>query len=112
VAVLPSDAVLSASPNPFSPDGDGNEDVTIIQYDLPLTTAFVSLKIFDVMGREIRDLLNAAPSGSHREVIWDGRKNDGERASMGVYIMFLEALNQRMGVIKQVKNTVVVAGKL
>ena len=112
VAVLPSDAVLSASPNPFSPDGDGHEDVTIIQYDLPLTTAFVSLKIFDVMGREIRDLLNAAPSGNHRQVIWDGRKNDGERASMGVYIMFLEALSQGKGVIKQVKKTIVVAGKL
>lgn len=112
VETLPDDATLSAAPNPFSPDGDGHEDVTIIQYNLPVTTAYVSLKVFDVLGREIADLLNSAPSGSHRDLIWDGRKNNGDSVKMGVYILYLEALNQKQGLVKSVKKTVVVAGRL
>ena len=109
---LPQDANLSSAPNPFSPDGDGHEDVTIIQYNLPVTTAFVSLKVFDMLGREVADLLNNAPSGSHRELIWDGRKGNGESLPIGIYILFLKALNQKQGVVRIVKKTVVIAGRL
>lgn len=110
--LLPDDATLSVTPNPFSPDGDGFEDHTIIQYDLPMTTAYVSLKIFDLMGREVCDLLNTAPSGSHREIIWNGKKNSGENLRIGVYIIYLEALNAKRGLIEQVKKPVVIAGRL
>ncbi len=109
---LPQDANLSSAPNPFSPDGDGHEDVTIIQYNLPVTTAFVSLKVFDMLGREVADLLNNAPSGSHRELIWDGRKGNGESLPIGIYILFLKALNQKQGVVRTIKKTVVIAGRL
>lgn len=109
---LPDDANLSSAPNPFSPDGDGHEDVTIIQYNLPVTTAFVSLKVFDMLGREVADLLNNAPSGSHRELIWDGRKPNGESLPIGIYILFLKALNQKQGVVRTIKKTVVIAGRL
>lgn len=111
-AFLPDEATLSVSPNPFSPDGDGFEDHTIIQYDLPMSTAYVSVKIFDIMGREVCELLNTAPSGSHRQLIWDGKKNSSENLRIGVYIIYLEALNAKMGLIKQVKKPVVIAGRL
>jgi len=109
---LPDDANLSSAPNPFSPDGDGHEDVIIIQYNLPVKTAFVSLKVFDMFGREVADLLNNAPSGSHRKLIWDGRKSNGESLPIGIYILFLKALNQKQGVVRTIKKTVVIAVRL
>ncbi len=110
--VIPSDASLSVSPNPFSPDGDGFEDVAIIQYHLPMTTATVSLQVYDSMGRLVCELLNAAHSGSQREIIWNGKKNNGESLRLGIYILYLEALNAQHGVIKRLKIPVVLAGRL
>ena len=112
MSVLPSDLSLSISPNPFSPDGNGHEDVTIIQYNLPLATAFVNVKVFDMMGRQVCELLNTSSSGSSREIIWNGKKNNGENLRIGVYILFLEALNVQLGVIKVVKKPIVIAAEL
>ncbi len=36
---LPANADLSISPNPFSPDHDGKDDFTIVNYKVPATTA-------------------------------------------------------------------------
>lgn len=110
--VLPPKASLWVSPNPFSPDGDGKEDFTVISYCLPLTTAAVNIKIYDIRGRLVRTLFNNQPSGSSRSVIWDGRDDEGKVLRMGIYIIYLEALNSYKGVIKTVKGTVVLAGEL
>ena len=112
ISVLPSDLILSIYPNPFSPDGDGYEDITVIQYDLPMTTAYVNLSVFDMIGRPVCKLLNTVPSGSLNEVLWNGKKNNGESLRIGVYIIFLEVLNRELGVIRVIKQPIVIAGKL
>ncbi|MEJ2614502.1 MAG: lamin tail domain-containing protein, partial [Ignavibacteriaceae bacterium] len=55
---------ISVSPNPFSPDNDGFEDFTLINYTLSQKTSQVRIKIFDNRGRLLRTLLNNQPSGS------------------------------------------------
>jgi hypothetical protein len=109
--VVPSRELLSVFPNPFSPDGDGFEDLTVIQYRLPFTGGRVSIRIYDVAGREIRTLLNAVPTGSERELIWDGTSNFGEIVPCGVYILYLEARDDRSAKSVRQKKVVVVAGK-
>ncbi len=111
-SVLPSKSSIQISPSPFSPDGDGSEDVTIISYQLPMKIAYVNLQIFDIRGRLIRTLLGASQSGSSRSVIWDGKDDQERLARMGIYIVFLEGLDNRRGVTVTEKTTVVVAGKL
>ena len=110
--IVPSNAVLDISPNPFSPDGDGFEDVAIIQYRLPFAPARVRLQVFDLGGRLVCDLLNNAPSGSERRLIWNGRKNNGEKLHIGIYILYLEAVQEETGRIVQMKKPVVLARKL
>lgn len=67
-------------PNPFNP-------VTTIQYTIP-STAEVKLKVFDLLGREIRTLVNERkPSGSY-EVHFDGAS-----LASGVYFYRLMAGN-------------------
>ena len=107
-----SEATLAVSPNPFSPDEDGMDDVAIISYGLPMTTSYVNLRIYDVRGRIIRTLMGALPSGSQGSVIWDGRDDAGRMARMGIYIVTIEGLNGREGIVASAKTTVVLAGRL
>jgi len=65
-------------PNPFNP-------VTTIQFALP-KTGFASLKVFDLLGREVATLINSEiKSGSH-QVIWNA-----SGFASGVYFYRLEA---------------------
>ncbi|OQX86575.1 hypothetical protein B6D60_06025, partial [candidate division KSB1 bacterium 4484_87] len=91
VSKLPEQATLSISPNPFSPDNDGRDDVTIIQYNLPFNLSRVKISIFDSRGRLIRTLTDNQPSGTTGSLIWDGRDNFGHVCRVGIYIVLMEA---------------------
>jgi len=65
-------------PNPFNP-------VTLIQYDLP-AAASVTLRIYDLSGREVRTLERATPRPAGRHTVaWDGRDGSGRDVASGVY---------------------------
>ena len=51
-------------------------------------------------------------SGSTDAVIFDGLSDDGEALRIGIYIIFLEAINEGAGVVENLKTVVVVARKL
>ncbi|UCE04842.1 MAG: lamin tail domain-containing protein [bacterium] len=112
VEVLPTEAELSISPNPFSPDGDGRDDVTIINYQLPFNLSQIHVKIFDIRGRQVRFLINNRPSGTNGSIIWDGRDDQGHLCRMGIYIVYLEAIHYQRGVVKSLKKSVVLANQL
>ena len=103
---------ISVNPNPFSPDNDGFEDFAVINYNLSQAVAQVRIKIFDNKGRLVRTLINNMASGSRGSVIFDGLDDDNKTLRMGIYIIFLEALNDNSGVVETVKAVVVVARKL
>ena len=107
-----SNEKISVSPNPFSPDNDGFEDFTIINYHLTQKTSQVRLKIYDNRGRLLRNLLNNQPSGSSGSVIFNGLEEDGTPFRMGIYIVLLEAMNGTSGVLETLKTVVVIARKL
>lgn len=105
-------ANISVNPNPFSPDNDGFEDFAILNYNLSQPIAQVRIKIFDSKGRLVRTLINNQASGSSGSVVFDGLNDEGQTLRMGIYIIFLEALNDNSGVVETVKSVVVVARKL
>jgi len=109
---LPSNATVTVSPNPFSPDGDGHEDFTIITYKLTVPFAQMRVKVYDVKGRLVRTLENNQLSGSEGSIIFDGLNDDGERLRIGIYILFIEAIDDQGGTIDEIKSTVVVATRL
>lgn len=70
-------------PNPFNPS-------TVIRYNLS-KSVHVNLAIFDILGRKVRTLVDAAkPAGPH-ETTWDGRNDVGAQVSNGVYMYSIEA---------------------
>jgi len=84
-------ALLQNSPNPLSP----TTPATTIRYELPFTNhAPVSLRIFNLLGQNVRELVNAVQPAGRYEVQWDGRHTNGERAPAGIYFYQLRAGNQ------------------
>lgn len=84
IVITPEDFKLQQNyPNPFNPS-------TTITFQLPLKKK-VSLRIFDVLGKEVRTLINDEEYalGTH-QVVWDGRNNHGEPVGSGTYIYRLE----------------------
>lgn len=73
-------------PNPFNP-------ATTIHYDLPKTSNVV-LKVYDLIGQEVKTLVNDIQTAGEKSVVWDGRNSAGQRVSSGVYIYSLQARNE------------------
>ena len=79
---IPQDyALYPAYPNPFNP-------VTTIRYDIP-KNEYVFLKIYDMMGREVRTLHSGYQTAGNKSVQWDGRNNLQEGVSAGVYLYMI-----------------------
>lgn len=110
--LLPPSSALSFTPNPFSPDGDGREDVTVIQYSIPLQVSMIRIRIYDVRGRLIRHLVNNEPGGPTGQVVWDGLDDDKQKARIGMYVVLLEAIDEQGGVVETAKGVVVLAARL
>jgi Lamin Tail Domain len=103
---------LSITPNPFSPDADGQDDYTLIQLGLPTSSARIKIEIYDILGRKIRTLTDNSFSGARSSFTWNGEDSLGRRVRMGIYIVYIQILNDRKGLLKELKGTVVVARKL
>jgi hypothetical protein len=103
---------ISASPNPFSPDGDGYDDRTVVTVEIPAKSALARIYIYDVMGRLVRRLQDQETIGSTRSVVWDGKSDRGEILEMGMYVLYLEAIDALNGMLVRAKGTVVLAKKL
>jgi hypothetical protein len=110
--VPPPGGSISFSPNPFSPDGDGFEDATIMSYSIPAQSAVIRARIFDSRGRLIRTLADGEPSGPKGDLIWDGFDDDRRKAGIGIYVVLLEARDSDGRTLDPIKGVVVVAAKL
>ncbi len=64
-------------PNPFNPS-------TALEYTLQ-TNADVSLVVFDMLGRQVKTLVNGAKSAGSYKVTWDGTDVNGKAVAAGVY---------------------------
>tara|TARA_Y100000588_G_scaffold395259_1_gene521977 strand:+ start:5959 stop:20802 length:14844 start_codon:yes stop_codon:yes gene_type:complete len=82
--VIPTTFALHQNfPNPFNP-------VTTLRYDLP-SDALVTLTIYDMLGKEITQLVNTTQQVGFKSVQWDATDNTGRAVSAGVYLYQIEA---------------------
>jgi len=107
-----SGAEASAEPNPFSPDGDGHQDRTIIFFRLPWPRSQVSVKIFDRLGRLVRAPAVQRDFAQEGSLVWDGRDDGGRICPMGIYIVLLEAREQGGQGSFRKKFSLALAGRL
>lgn len=83
VSVPTEFALENNYPNPFNP-------TTTIRYAVPFDSK-VSLKVYNILGQEVRSLVNGFKPIGRYQVMWDGRNNSGSLVSSGVYLYRMEA---------------------
>jgi hypothetical protein len=86
--------LLTLEPNPFTPNGDGRDDVLAIHFRLDHPDSRLDLKIYDVRGRQVRFLANNEAAGYSGQRLWDGKDDHGRDLPTGIYIVYLEALGK------------------
>jgi len=74
-----------------------------------MTRATVHIKIYDAMGRLVRYLCNTEASGPQGRYIWNGSSDSGQRCRMGVYIVYMQAIDEMTGRVEQAKAVCVLA---
>jgi len=109
---LPAQGEISLTPNPFSPDGDSFDDELKLTYSLPFESAAIRWEIFDVNGRKIATPYYNYYVGQNGELIWDGKKQNGSTARIGIYIMKISFQDQRSTQSWESVKTIVLAKRL
>ena len=95
VETPPVKTTLQIQPNPFSPDNDGQDDFTVISVQLPSATGYITCRIFDTRGRLVRTLAMNQPVGSTTHLVWNGLKDNGTPARLGMYVVLVELYSTR-----------------
>ena len=72
-------------PNPFNP-------ITNIKFALPFVSN-INIKIYNTLGKEIKELLNENRLSGEFEITWDGTDNQRNKVSSGVYFITMQANN-------------------
>lgn len=101
---------ITVTPKTFSPDNDGFEDFTFINYKVSENGYAANITIFDAQGRPVKVLLKNGLLGLNGSFKWDGLDDKMKKVPVGPYIIFTEIYNLQ-GKKKQFKNTVVVAAR-
>ena len=82
--VVPESFTLHQNyPNPFNP-------TTILRYNLPKQTK-VTLTVYDMLGRQVTQLVNATQEAGYRSVQWNATDYFGKPVSAGVYLYQIRA---------------------
>ena len=84
-AIVTSLSLTQNYPNPFNPS-------TTISYNVDVS-GMVTLKVYDVMGRLVRTLVDGYKISGYESgygVVWDGKDQQGQQVSAGLYIYSLQ----------------------
>ncbi|MBK6876874.1 MAG: lamin tail domain-containing protein [Ignavibacteria bacterium] len=103
---------ITISPNPFSPDGDGTDDVAVINCKFAFTKGTIRANIYDIRGRMIRTLANNELTGSEKTFLFNGYSDSNEKLNVGIYVVMIEAIDQVRGEPVTIKAPLVIAAKL
>ncbi|NOY05372.1 MAG: T9SS type A sorting domain-containing protein [Chlorobi bacterium] len=96
-ATTPSNFALEQNyPNPFNPS-------TEIRYTLA-EDSYVSLKIFDMLGREVVTLINEHQKAGSFTVTWNALNNAGLEVNSGTYFYRLDATTENGSVFTSMKK--------
>ena len=74
--------VIRNYPNPFNPS-------TIIYFEIP-KAGNIGIKIFDILGREVRSLFSGFHNAGVDQINWDGKNNFNQPVSAGIYLCQLK----------------------
>ena len=104
-------ATIEVTPKVFSPDNDGFNDITTIQYRIDQPGYVANVTIFDASGIPKRNLVRNGVLSTSGSWNWEGLDDKGLKLPIGTYIIFTEIFSDH-GKKDSFKNVVVLARKL
>lgn len=99
---------ITLTPKTFSPDNDGFDDFTVLNYRLSEQGYVANISIFDATGRAVRILAKNATLSQSGTFRWDGLNDKQQRVAVGAYVVYTEIF-KLYGKKRSFKNTVIVA---
>ena len=82
--MMPTEFALHQNyPNPFNP-------ITTLRYELP-ENGLVNITIYDMVGRQVKTLVNQRQDAGYRSVVWDATNDNGKPVSAGIYLYQIQA---------------------
>jgi len=99
---LAPEASVAISPSPPA-------DTAGIAIDLPEAEVYLTVRIYDRLGREVRRLVDGERWPAHSRIAWDGRDAAGRVAPTGMYVLLIEATATTTGRTHRLTRPVVIA---
>ncbi|MCK4579043.1 MAG: T9SS type A sorting domain-containing protein, partial [Candidatus Marinimicrobia bacterium] len=82
---VPTDFLIAVYPNPFNA-------AATIDFTLPQPTT-VSLKVYDLLGREVVTLHQGWQDAGYHNVVWEGKDRSGQAVASGIYFAVIQTEN-------------------
>ncbi|NML67161.1 lamin tail domain-containing protein [Hymenobacter sp. RP-2-7] len=99
-------------PELFTPDEDGHDDFTTLNYQLDQPGYVASVTVYDALGQLTRRLLRNESLPTSGFVQWDGLDERGHKANVGYYVLYIELFQPSSGERREYRKTVVVGARL
>ena len=89
--VLPTAYALHQNyPNPFNP-------TTTLEFDVP-EAADIRMVVYDILGREIVELVDQRLEAGYHQLVWNGRDRAGRELPTGTYIVLMQGAGFRKSI--------------
>jgi len=95
----------------FSPDNDGDNDVSLLHYELPESGYVINISILSSTGEKVFSIAEQYIGAQQGFFIWDGRNQQGRISNIGVYVYFIELFHPDTGKRKRMKLPVVLSSR-
>lgn len=102
---------ISISPELFSPNGDGYNDVVNVNLNFNKVGLLATILIFDSYGRIVKELIKNELISTSGTYSWDGINEERAKAAIGIYIIYIETVELN-GTVNHYKKTCVLAAHL
>lgn len=102
---------FSLAPEVFTPDEDGQQDFTTLNYTLDSPGYAASVTIYDAQGRLTRRLVHNETLATTGFFQWDGLNDRGQKAAIGYYVLQIELLKPNSGEKRDYRKTVVLGAR-
>jgi hypothetical protein len=92
-----TDRLLEVSPEVFSPDNDGYNDLLTVTVSTGSAGWIIGVFITDLQGNRIRELANNHLAGPVQTYSWDGQGENGSLRPMGFYVVHARGFHPATG---------------